>query len=225
MTPKPKNILLQATVGSHLYRLNTSASDLDTRGIFVVPTVDTFRINKYVEEVQMKDSDTVYWEIEKFLKLAGNGNPNILDLLFSDVGQEIYGEFGEELVTNKRKFLSKKIFHTFGGYAYGQLKKFEKSLRDDTMPDWKNAMHLVRLYAMGTYCLQTGYLNPNMEYLGQREFLLEIRNGKWELGEFIPYISRLEDDLQESYEATTLPDNADWQWIDTFLEKVRRAYL
>lgn len=222
---KPQNIVLQATVGSRLYRLDTPASDVDTRGIFVVPTSDVFRINKYVEEIQIDGQDTVYWEVEKFLKLAGNGNPNILDLLFSDVDIDAYSQFGSELLTNNRKFLSKKIFHTFGGYAQGQLKKFEKSLRDDTVPDWKNAMHLIRLYVMGIDCLQTGYLNPNMEYLGQRELLLEIRSGVWELGWLMDLVASLEKELQEAYKLTNLPDDADWEWIDNFLEKVRRAYL
>lgn len=222
---KPQNIVLQATVGSRLYRLDTPASDVDTRGIFVVPTSDVFRINKYVEEIQIDGQDTVYWEIEKFLKLAGNGNPNILDLLFSDVDIDAYSQFGSELLTNNRKFLSKKIFQTFGGYAQGQLKKFEKSLCDDTVPDWKNAMHLVRLYLMGIDCLQSGNLEPNMSYLGQRELLLEIRSGVWELKWLMDLVASLEGDLQEAYKLTNLPDDADWEWIDNFLERIRRAYL
>lgn len=222
---KPQNILLQATVGSHLYRLNTYSSDLDTRGIFVVPTSDVFRINKYVEEVQIDGEDTVYWEIEKFLKLAGNGNPNILDLLFSNIGLCVYSQLGDELLENKRKFLSKKIFHTFEGYAQGQLKKFEKSLRDDSVPDWKNAMHLIRLYLMGTNCLQTGYLNPNMSYLGTQKMLLEIRYGQWDLKSLMDLIASLEELIQKAHKLTALPDDANWEWIDNFLEKVRRAYL
>jgi len=222
---KPNNIILQATVGSRLYRLDTPASDVDTRGIFVVPTSDVFRINKYVEEVQIEGQDTVYWEIEKFLKLAGNGNPNILDLLFSDVDIDVYSQFGSELLTNNRKFLSKRIFQTFGGYAQGQLKKFEKSLRDDTVPDWKNAMHLIRLYIMGIYCLKTGYLNPNMSYLGTQKMLLEIRHGQWDLKSLMDLIASLEELIQKAHKDTPLPNDADWQWIDEFLEKVRRAYL
>lgn len=220
----PNNILLQATVGSHLYRLNTYSSDLDTRGIFVVPTSDVFRIKKYKDEVQIAGEDTVYWEIQKFLKLAGNGNPNILDLLFSDVGVEVHSPFGNELLASKRRFLSKKIFQTFGGYAQGQLKKFEKSLRDDTIPDWKNAMHLVRLYVMGIDCLKAGYLEPHM-YWGQRKLLLEIRSGEWKVEWLMDLVAILEEKLQEAYKLTNLPNDADWQWIDNFLEKVRRAYL
>lgn len=127
--------ILLVRAGSHAYGTNTPTSDLDVRGIMIPPS-DYYLGMKRVEQYQEAGDgtetkpDLVVYELRKYLNLAADANPNILELLFCDDSDVLkITPAGEKLRASRHLFLSKKARHTFSGYAMSQLKKIESHRR------------------------------------------------------------------------------------------------
>ena len=70
------------------------------------------------------------WELRKYISLAADANPNILEVVFADDSDILkITEAGRQLRANRHLFLSKKARHTFSGYAMSQLKRIESHRR------------------------------------------------------------------------------------------------
>ena len=70
--------------------------------------------------------DLVVFNLSKFVRLAADANPNILELLFLDEEDILYQrEAWKKLREHRRMFLSKKTKHTYTGYAMSQLKRIK----------------------------------------------------------------------------------------------------
>jgi predicted nucleotidyltransferase len=119
--------------GSRAYGTNTPESDYDYKGFCIPPKEYYLGFNKKFEQAELKEPDTVIYELNKFVSLAIQGNPNIFEVLFVDEQDIIYiDEIGEEIRNARNSFLSMKVRHTFGGYAYQNLKKMKNH------HDWMN---------------------------------------------------------------------------------------
>jgi hypothetical protein len=131
-----ENCILKMRSGSHLYGTNTPQSDEDFVGIFL-PPVDYILGLKTVEQVDFstKDKDesgkntadaidfTLY-EIRKFVRLALQNNPNILEILFVNDENIIHEtSVGKLLRAHRKAFLHKGIKDRFVGYALAQRHK------------------------------------------------------------------------------------------------------
>lgn len=133
--------------GSHAYGMAQPESDIDVRGI-CIPSKEYFlgfykkfeqyendldfftynKIEKIINRKILKDEkvDSVIYGLHKFIKLAADCNPNIIELLFSDKSNHIlYSSFFEELEENKDLFISARARFTFSGYAHSQLKRIK----------------------------------------------------------------------------------------------------
>ncbi|MFK7970815.1 MAG: nucleotidyltransferase domain-containing protein [Bacteroidia bacterium] len=117
----PDNLLIQAVGGSHAYGLATPSSDVDLRGIFMLPKEDLFGL-RYTEQVSDEKSDIVYYELRRFFGLALQNNPNILELL---AVPEDCIKFRHPIMDrlSPALFLSKLSKNTFMGYATQQISK------------------------------------------------------------------------------------------------------
>ena len=130
--------ILLSKVGSHSYGLNTTGSDEDYKGIFVASKEYYLGLRN----IEQKDrgwseksdrfpclngvKDLVFYELRKYLKLAKDANPNILELLFESEDFYQYVEpVGQKLIDNRELFLSKKIKYSYSGYAYAQIRKIK----------------------------------------------------------------------------------------------------
>lgn len=119
---KPKNILFEAIVGSQAYNLATKTSDSDVKGVYLQSNEDILS-NKYVPQIDV-DKDTVYYELRRFLELVSTGNPNVLELLYIPERCVLKtSPEWSELLKHRDKFLTKKCYGTYSGYARSQLIK------------------------------------------------------------------------------------------------------
>src|SRR5580700_3968839 len=75
-----KFILLDCVSGSHAYNLNLPGSDIDKKGIFILPQKELYGF-EFKDQVANQSNDEVYFEIKRFLDLLTKNNPNILELL------------------------------------------------------------------------------------------------------------------------------------------------
>jgi predicted nucleotidyltransferase len=127
-----ENRIFYTRAGSHAYGLNTENSDEDFRGVFVGNPENVVGLFP-VEHCEYTGDNLVY-ELRKFITLARDCNPNIIELLFVDGSDILLATPLWERIREKRDwFLSKRAKHTFSGYATAQLKRIRghnKWLRD-----------------------------------------------------------------------------------------------
>lgn len=117
--------------GSHAYGTNVPTSDQDVRGI-AVPPREYFLgcLHRFEQAEQKGDPDVVVFDLRKFMNLAADCNPNVLEILFVDPADRLKVHPTAELLLQERRvFLSKKARHTFSGYAMSQLKRIETHRR------------------------------------------------------------------------------------------------
>ena len=114
-------LLLDAISGSHAYGLNHPDSDIDKRGIFVLPKKQFYGLH-YKEQINDQLNDEVYYELRRFMDLLIKNNPNILELLLIPEDCILFRHPLFELI-RPEDFISKKAKYTFAGYATAQIKK------------------------------------------------------------------------------------------------------
>lgn len=114
-------IIFECLSGSNAYGLQTEHSDVDIKGVFILPEEHFLGLD-YIEQVNDETNDTVYYELKRFMQLLAKNNPNILELLYSpdDCVRLMHPLF--EQIRNEN-FLSRLCEHSFGGYAMTQVKK------------------------------------------------------------------------------------------------------
>src|ERR1043165_6840109 len=115
------NLLLKCISGSHAYGLSLPQSDIDIKGVFVLPKAEYFGLT-YTDQVNNDTNDIMFYEIKKFIDLLSKNNPNILELLNTPEDCIQYRNPLMSLI-NTKAFLSRLCNQTFGQYAYAQIKK------------------------------------------------------------------------------------------------------
>lgn len=126
-----KRTIILVRHGSHAYGLNTPTSDLDVKGVCIEPRENFYGFLHTFEQHESMGrqtpdgpEDRVVYSLKKFMRLAADCNPNIIEVLHVDDSDILHiDEFGEQLRSIRNDFLSKKARHTFSGYAHAQLKR------------------------------------------------------------------------------------------------------
>lgn len=121
------NTIYQTLHGSHAYGTSRPDSDIDLRGICIPPKKYPLGVLDSFEQSVMADPlDCTIFGIQKFVKLAMEGNPNALEIMFTDKSDiQFINEIGESLLDIKELFVSKKCKNTLQGYAFQQLKRIK----------------------------------------------------------------------------------------------------
>jgi len=159
--------LLKGVVGSTAYGLNHANSDLDYLGMFAVPTVKLFDMDapNLDQAIEFKNPDTKFYEAGKYVKLALNCNPSILELLWLE-HYNVRTSYGNDLIALRNAFPSRKaVRNAYMGYATQQLSRLDRNQDFDRRA--KNARHFARLLWQGRVLYQTGELVvrlPNPEF-------------------------------------------------------------
>lgn len=124
-----KTKILEVVTGSHGYGLAMPESDVDIGGICMLPRKYLLGLSGF-EQGEGPQQDQVTYGLPKFVKLALDANPNILELLFAAEKHYRYlNEYGQRLLEARDLFLSKKAKFTFSGYGFSQLKRIERHHR------------------------------------------------------------------------------------------------
>lgn len=135
MIPKPRspsemmatNQIVKCYAGSIAYGTNLPTSDVDFRGIFVADPISIRTPFYNVYEVEdATEQDTKFYELNKFMQLALDCNPNVIEILWTDPSDIVFSTPAYDLLrTHAPQLLSKKIAFTTTGYAMSQLSRIK----------------------------------------------------------------------------------------------------
>ena len=205
-------------VGSTAYGLSHEGSDVDRRGFYLPPAELEWSLAGVPEQLATS-SEEVYWEIEKFIRLALKANPNVLECMYSPL-VETCSPIARELIEMRSVFLSKYVHRTYNAYVLSQFKKLEQDLRNHGQIRWKHVMHLIRLLLSAAGILTGGFVPLNVDE--HRDQLLAIRRGEvsWEIVE--RWRAALHRQLDDALGSTSLPEHPDYHRANEFLIKARR---
>uniref|UniRef100_A0A6M3KZJ4 Putative nucleotidyltransferase n=1 Tax=viral metagenome TaxID=1070528 RepID=A0A6M3KZJ4_9ZZZZ len=151
------NKILEIVTGSYLYGTNLETSDKDYVGIFL-PSEEYILGFKKIEEVDfsIKDKneegkntekalDRKLYEFRKFITLALENNPNILEILFVNKENIVFmNDIGEQLLLIKHLFPYKGLKQKFLGYAFAQRHKMV--IKKDNYFDLQNGLNYLSIY-------------------------------------------------------------------------------
>ena len=217
-------VIYKCQTGSKAYGLSNENSDDDIRGIFLPPAEkhwSLFNVPQQLELMQDND-DVVFWELEKFLRLALKANPNVLETLWTPM--VLHAEpIAVRLREIRNVFLSKHLYKTYSGYVLSQFRRMRNSVEKTDSFKQKHAMHLIRLLYSGIAALRDGEIMVDVS--DHREQLLSIRNGEFSFDEVEKVAMELEKQFSETFETTSLPDQPDFETVDRFLIEARRSMV
>lgn len=151
-----KNIILLGVGGSHSYGTNVAGSDLDIRGIALNSKEEILGSANF-EQVVNEATDTTIYSIRKIVSLLSSCNPNTIELLGLKPEHYLYlSSVGQELLDNKKLFLSKRAKYSFGGYAFAQLRRLDnKTAR--TIAQAEREQHILNSITTATYAWPDKY--------------------------------------------------------------------
>lgn len=217
--------------GSRLYGTDTADSDWDVRGVTLAPKsywVGARTFEQAEAQVPELGLDVVIYDLRKWLRLAVNVNPNVVETLYVDAssGAVIRSAAAWEWIAARaRRLISRRAHAGYHGYATSQLKKMMTKQANKTGRreiaeahgfDTKFAMHGFRLARQGIELLRTGTMTfPRPD----REQLRMIRDGKvyQDSQTCIAEWEREAAELDRALAGSCLPEKADFEEYDQLL--------
>jgi len=223
---KPNNIVLEGVTGSTAYGLNTKNSDIDLKGIYVLPTRDVLKMgfDQKHTTIDSTNPDVVYHEVGKFMKLVVSGNPTVTELLYLNEYTEL-SPIGQMLIDNRDAFLSTKaVMNAYRGYAFSQAKRlnnrteqgldgYDSSLKNRFA---KHTRHCFRLLMQARQLLETGTLQVKVTP-EQREYLFAM--GEKTADEVVDEFMRQDAEFENI--VSVLPDEPDYERLNNLLYEIR----
>ncbi|MGK7878106.1 MAG: nucleotidyltransferase domain-containing protein [Xenococcaceae cyanobacterium] len=216
------HVIYRCIVGSKAFGLDDANSDTDLRGIYLPPADLHWSLYGIPEQLENREKQECYWELQKFLILALKANPNVLECLYTP-RVIMATPLAKELLSIRDIFLSQLVYQTYNGYVISQFKKMEQDLRTKGKVRLKHAMHLIRLLLSGITVLKEGFVPVKVEKYRQQ--LLAIRQGKMFWDEVNSWRLSLHKEFDAALAATSLPERPNYEKANAFLIKARRSML
>lgn len=162
-----KYVILLGLAGSYSYGTNIETSDIDIRGVTLNRKSDLIGLTQYEQYVD-DVTDTVIYAFNKIISLLLNCNPNTIELLGMKPEHYLYlSGIGQELLDNRKLFLSKRAVNSFGGYADAQLRRLQNALARDSYPQSEREQHIFN-------SVKNAMRDFNRQYKRYREGSMEI---------------------------------------------------
>lgn len=213
--------ILKVLVGSQAHGLAGPASDADSRSVFVIPTVEMFRLGfKYQAARWTKgEEEDAAWEVGRFLFLAGQGHPLVLEAFFAPVLSA--DAWGTELrALFPAVWSPRQAYESFVSYGENQRRKLLD--KKDGRPEKYAAAYLRVLHNL-CELLETGSITVRIADTGVGPVIARAKAGTLRPGEVI--------DLAEAWtqeaalRLARCRHQADPGRVDEFLIRLRKAFL
>lgn len=228
------SVQYETIMGSEAYGVSSGDSDRDIYGFCIPPKhmvfphlagkIDGFGRQKKRFDVWQKhhifdqgayggrgcEYDLAVYSIVRYFHLCMEGNPNMVNSLFTPRRCVIFStQLAERVRENRQMFLHKGMWHRFKGYAYSQLHKMDTKnptgKRKETIEkfgyDTKFAYHCIRLICEVEQIL----VERDLDMQRDREMLKAIRRGDWPVERVREFFYEKESALERIYETSDLP--------------------
>ena len=235
--------ILRGLVGSSVHGLVLSGTDdRDEMGVCVEPRRYVVGFGKFEQWVYRSaaereghagarsragDLDLTVYSLRKWARLALQGNPTVLLLLYlPNDALVIRTSVGEQLRRLAPAFASRRAGKRFLGYLEAQRQRLvgERGQRNINRTelveqfgyDTKYAMHMLRLGYQGFEYLESGRLTlPIREPV--RSHLMDVRLGRSNLGDVLAECTELETRLNALLDSSPLPLEPDLATVENFV--------
>lgn len=235
--------ILRVPVGSTVHGLHLEGSDdRDEMGVCVeyLQAVAGFspfeqyiyrtaaeREHKQDAKSQPGDLDLTIYSLRKYLRLALQGNPTVLTLLFVPPALHVKcDQRGHCLQELAPRIISRQAGRRYLGYLEAQRQRLlgERGGMDVSRPalvaahgyDTKYAMHMLRLGHQGVELLTTGRVAfPMVEPV--RQHIRDVREGKVPLQDVLQETGDLERELKDLISDSYLPEQPDTDWVEDWM--------
>lgn len=235
--------ILRGMVGSSVHGLVLSGTDdRDEMGVCVEPRRYIVGFGKFEQWVyrsaaereghagacsRVGDLDLTIYSLRKWARLALQGNPTVLLLLYlPDEALVIRTSVGEQLQKLAPAFASRRAGRRFLGYLEAQRQRLvgdrgqrnvnRTALVEQFGYDTKYAMHMLRLGYQGVEFLESGCLTlPMREPV--RGHLMEVRMGRSDLADVLAECTQLEMRLGALLDSSPLPPEPDLKTVECFV--------
>ncbi len=239
--------ILRATIGSTVHGLALAGTDdRDEMGVLIENLSDSLTLGASFEQYlyrsaaereghhdapsQPGDLDLTLYSLRKFCRLAANGNPTILNLLFVPCSEHVKcNSVGHQLQEMAPLFISREAASHYLGYMQAQHQRLiglrgQKRIKRPELEekygyDTKYAMHMLRLGFQGVELLTTGRLVFPL-HAGPREFLMQVRRGEVDLQTVQTKAGELEAELKELRDSSPLQEHPDRPAIEAWMQGV-----
>lgn len=236
--------ILRVITGSQLYGTSLEGnSDQDQIGICIAPPDHVIALRRFQqfsdrtaregERSKSGDLDLTIFGLRRWMELATQGNPNILEVLFApEAMHDLMTVYGFHLLQKPEMIVSKAAGKRYLGFMSSQRGALMGTSRAPTTRtelvekfgyDTKFAYHAVRVGIEGIELLQTGRITfPLPEE--KRRTLMNIRRGFYDLKEVLEIIEDVEVYLRLTLESSDLPDAPDFEQIDKWIVNTHIQY-
>lgn len=218
-----RSTILRAPVGSTIHGLHLEGTDdRDEMGVCVedldavlgfhsfeqyIYRTASEREGKHDAPSTPGDLDLTIYSLRKWVRLALQGNPTVLTLLFVPHKLWVQGDArGAGLQELAPQIVSRQAGARYLGYLESQRQKLvgERGQKRVNRPDLeekfgydtKYAMHMLRLGEQGVELLSTGRVTLPMPD-PTRSYLRQVREGRIELNEVLQHAGDLERNLKD----------------------------
>jgi len=234
---QPYPLVFVTVSGAHLYGFASPDSDVDLRGVHLLPARELVSLDPEEETVELSrtddglEVDLVTHDLEKFIQLMLKRNGYVLEQLYSPLVIQT-GEIHEELRRLGHGCITRHHVNHYLGFARNQ----QKVLLKDEPPRVKSLLYVYRVFLTGIHLMQTGEIEANLLRLNERfglSYVDELVHRKREGSEderlteadlefHKSEFQRLEATLEQAGQETALPDQpSSRDALNEFLVSVR----
>jgi hypothetical protein len=215
----PGPITFSVVYGSHAHGTATPTSDVDLRGVYILPNDDFLGLGRPKTTWERKSDDIVFWELGHFVQLLCKGNPNIVGMLFAPLDcVVVLGTLGYELTGMRQAFLTQGFRSAYMGWIHRETRDIEK------FHNAKRLSHIPRLIweLESVYTIGNMVVRPDET---KRQSIIDIKTGEMDYDEAVGWIGNMILDLEEldAEVGPSLPDEP-YEEMNTWLLEARRRF-
>ncbi len=221
VSAQPYPLLFVTISGAHLYGFPSPDSDVDLRGVHLLPLADVAGLDVGLETIETSgvhgglEVDLVTHDVRKFFLLMLRKNGYVLEQLHSPLIVRSTSEH-VELKHIARDCVTRHHLHHYFGFAETQWKLFEKENPRRVKP----LLYVLRVLLTGIHLMNSGEVEANLlklnelyplpyvkdlvarKLIGPEKSTLDGADFEFYQREYL----RLRNELQSSFETSSLPD-------------------
>ncbi|MFF5214439.1 DNA polymerase beta superfamily protein [Micromonospora sp. NPDC000442] len=231
----PRPLLFATVSGAHLYGFASVDSDLDLRAAHLLPATEVVGLRTGPDTLQhtgVRDGvelDVVSHDLLKFARLLNSRNGYVLEQVLSPL-VVVTTPVHAELVSLAPRLVTRHHAHHYLGFAATQERLYAQTGK------LKPALYTLRVLLTGIHLMRTGRLETDLGVLGKSlAYVPDLIAAKREAehGPLPPGaaerlavdVPRLRADLEETRNASALPDQPDPAAVDALHDLVVRTRL